>query len=100
MRWVRVRAPVAVGHSTHGGFQLVVEVPICYKAVLLMKRATQLLFLLPLLLAGGCAQWNPYLKNSKFHKVWGYPPKALGQALHIRTMNQLRAKDFQDEVEE
>ena len=65
-----------------------------------MKRATQLLFLLPLLLANGCAQWSPFVKDSKFQRFWGYPPKMLGQALHIRTMNQLRAEDFQDEVEE
>ncbi len=92
--------PVAVGHLTHGGFQLVVEAPICYKIALLMKRVAQLLFLLPLLLAGGCAQWSPFVKDSKFQRVWGYPPKALGKALHIRTMNQLRAEDFQDEIEE
>jgi len=66
----------------------------------LMKHTVYLLFLLPLFLAGGCAQWNPFVKNSKFHGVWGYPPKALGQALHIRSMNQLRAEDFQDEIEE
>ena len=65
-----------------------------------MKRATQLLFLLPLLLTNGCAQWSPFVKDSKFQRVWGYPPKMLGQALHIRTMDQLRAEDFQDEVEE
>ena len=65
-----------------------------------MKRATQLLFLLPLLLVNGCAQWSPFIKDSKFHRVWGYPPKMLGQVLHIRTMNQLRAEDFQDELEE
>lgn len=100
MRWVKARAPAAVGHSARGGFQLVVKAPICYKIAQLMKRAAQLLFLLPLLLAGGCAQWSPFIKDSKFHKVWGYPPKALGQALHIRTMNQLRAEDFQDKIEE
>ncbi len=89
-----------MSHLTHGGFQLVAEASICYKIALLMKRVAQLLFLLPLLLAGGCAQWSPFIKDSKFHRVWGYPPKALGKALHIRTMNQLRAEDFQDEIEE
>ena len=54
-----------MGHLTHGGFQLVAEAPFCYKIALLMKRVAQLLFLLPLLLAGGCAQWSPFIKDSK-----------------------------------
>ncbi len=83
-----------MGHSTHGGFQLVAEASICYKIALLMKRVAQLLFLLPLLLAGGCAQWSPFVKDSKFHSVWGYPPKALGNILEIPATDRLRADDY------
>ena len=64
-----------------------------------MKRATQLLFLLPLLLANGCAQWSPFVQDSKLHKVCGYPSQKLGEMLRISTMDRLRVEDFQDEVE-
>jgi len=98
VRWVKARAPAAVGHSARGGFQLVVKAPICYKIAQLMKRAAQLLFLLPLLLAGGCAQWSPFIKDSKFHKVWGYPPKMLGDILEIPATERLRSDDFQEAI--
>ena len=65
-----------------------------------MRRATQLLFLLPLLLANGCAHWSPFVQDSKFHRIWGYPPRMLGKALNIPTMDQLRVEDFQDKIEQ
>jgi hypothetical protein len=64
-----------------------------------MKRIGPILLLLTLLLASGCAQWSPFVKNSKFQRVWGYPPRVIGQALHIPTMDQLRVEDFQDKVD-
>ena len=65
-----------------------------------MKRATQLLFLLPLLLVNGCAQWSPFVKDSKLNRAFGYPSQQLGKLLEIPTMDRLRVEDFQDEVEQ
>jgi hypothetical protein len=89
-----------VGHSARGGFQLVVKAPICYKIALLMKHVAQLLFLLPLLLTGGCAQWSPFVKNSKLHKVCGYPPRKLGEMLQIPATDRLRVEDYSDQLQQ
>ena len=51
-----------------------------------------------LMLGGGCANWSPFVRDSKCQRIWGYPPEILAKVLNIPSTDRSRLEDFYGEA--